>query len=417
MSKRDEREMRRADAREVAEQQASEGFNTAVKIPEGAKRFQLKVGSQRIDIIEYQAGVGNPYAKQGVWHYERTYYVHGNVGPDQNPYCCLFKNWDIPCPICKFAAELRQRPGYDEKLEKSLRPKTRQLFNVIDTENVELGVQIFEVAPFNFGEALAEKIAMSDRRDNYKVFAHYDEGFTLRIATKEQSMEGGRKFKKVSDIEFRQRDKQYGKEVLERVHCLDDLLVKLSYEKLEAVFLQKGGALKGESAERQEDDRKERVPPRREEPEDDDPPPKPRKPVVVDDDDDPPPKPKRQPEPEPEPEKPKINPKKTAAYYGIEVGSFVEHDEHGKCEVVHISSDGTSLRLEDKEGDIHKAISPVEVELIKKKAPPKPAVDEDDDPPPKPKRPKAEDEDEPKPKKKPNPKDWEDDDDVPVSEE
>jgi hypothetical protein len=83
----------------------------------------------------------------------------------------------------------------------------------------------------------------------------------------------------------------------------------------------------------------------------------------------------------------------TAAEKGLKVAYKVDHPEHGRCTVVHISADGTSLKLRDAEGNEHRAVQPSEVELAKapakapaavqekpgRKAPPPPPDDDDDD--------------------------------------
>ena len=46
----------------------------------------------------------------------------------------------------------------------------------------------------------------------------------------------------------------------------------------------------------------------------------------------------------------------------------VQHEEHGVCEVTHISGDGTSLKLKDKSGEIHMGQAPEECTPIKKEA-------------------------------------------------
>ena len=45
-----------------------------------------KEGVSEIDIVGFTAGKGNPYAKEGEYHYERTFYVYNKVGPDEKKY-------------------------------------------------------------------------------------------------------------------------------------------------------------------------------------------------------------------------------------------------------------------------------------------------------------------------------------------
>lgn len=46
----------------------------------------------------------------------------------------------------------------------------------------------------------------------------------------------------------------------------------------------------------------------------------------------------------------------------LTVGQKLKHCKHGVCELVHVSNDGTSLRLKDKDGQTQYAISPKDCE-------------------------------------------------------
>lgn len=335
VSSRKKREERRyADPRKRAEEHQSGFERTVFNVPEGMKVFSLKKdGVYRIDILPYIVGEGNPFADAGMLHYERTFFTHRGIGPESNSYVCLRKTFKKDCPICDHRARMGRDPDEDADLVKALAPKERQLFNVIDLSNPDDGVQLWEISFHLFGKLLDTKIKNDDEGD-YGDFFKLDSGLLLKLGVEEKSF-GGKDFYEVRDIEFKARKQQYDDSMLEQAGILDDLLVEMEYDALKAIFLQTSEA---------DDDVKE---------EDDEPAPKPKgrtsrtskaKPKAEEPDDD----------DADEPE--------TAT--GLKVGDKVEHDEFGLCTVKHISSDGTSLRLEDEDGELHKAISPLDVEPV-----------------------------------------------------
>ena len=69
-----------------------ESFTTkTIKMPEGLSFYKVKTGVKRLDIIPFKVGKGNPFADPGTIHFERTYWVHRNVGANNDTYCCPAK--------------------------------------------------------------------------------------------------------------------------------------------------------------------------------------------------------------------------------------------------------------------------------------------------------------------------------------
>ena len=60
---------------------------------------------------------------------------------------------------------------------------------------------------------------------------------------------------------------------------------------------------------------------------------------------------------------------------------FLVENKWKKCEVMKVSGDGTSLTLEDDEGDTYKAVAPEDVKMIPKDTDDE--EEEDETPPPK----------------------------------
>src|SRR5262249_29306439 len=156
----------------------------------------------RLDIIPYEAGKGNPYADEGMFHYERTYFCHKKVGPNEDTYICPAKTFGKPCPICEERTRLSRDPEADEAVLKSLRPKERQLWNVFVYDQADKGVQVWDVSDWLFGKHLRAKVQKCEK---YESFADPDDGWTLDIGANQESGDGMTWFT-FQDIEFLPRE-------------------------------------------------------------------------------------------------------------------------------------------------------------------------------------------------------------------
>jgi len=244
MKKRSRRLWREAAkrARERAVRRQSGYRQTAYTVPEGARLFRPREGGvKRIDVIPFVAGKGNPYAEEGAITFERTFWVHRNVGPDQAQYVCPAKSAGKRCPICEYRRKLMDDPAADEQMIKDLKPQERQLFNVIDVDEPDKGIQIWDVSYWCFGKQLDGEIKTQaedpEAEEDYSMFFSLTDGYTLRVAIEEASA-GSFSYFKTATIQFRKRRKPYPEDLLDEAHCLDDLIIVLPYEKLKAIFLQ-----------------------------------------------------------------------------------------------------------------------------------------------------------------------------------
>lgn len=395
---RREKEKRKAkmlDTRKYLDEHGSDWKPTSIAIPDGmaAFRFETPESDRKptlylIDVVPYpvarfkgQPG-GNPYVpeddwEEGILSYERTYFVHNNVGPEQKKYTCLRKEWGEDCPICEYVQELLSDPRVDrKKTVNPLREKERQMFLFYDRtskESRKKGLQVYECGHYlSFGQLLKDTLEaarLMDPDHSGLNFADPEEGMTLAITVQKTTFAGeGRSgtFGKPTTIQFVPRDRPLPDEVLEAAPCLDDLPAHMPYDKLYKLFHQA-------DAKAKEDEEGDGRPRGRSLPlpvalrpsasgDDDD----------EDDDDD-----------EERPAAKAIrnlaakamgrNGKKlqTAEDLGIEKGSMVEH-EGDVCEVVYISGDGTSLRLRHPEQDeLIMAVPVGDVELVDEDEAPK----------------------------------------------
>lgn len=390
---RDKKQLRYSDAKQVAQKQKSNFDLNTLSLPKGVGLFQFKEEKvYKIDVIPFEAKAGNPMVDEGFLHYERTYYIHANIGPENKKFVCLSKTFGEPCPICNHVGKL-QKSGADYETVVAYKPKKRQLYAFRDVDNLAAGIQVYEGPYANgFGEVLDAKLDAAEEDDPYRNFFHLDGGRRLKVNCKKDSFktkDGTGSFIKPVNIEMVER-KALSDDLLDQVPCLDDLPKKVSFKELEKLFLE------GESGEteepKDEDEPKASKKPKPEETDenelddDDEPDEKPtaRKPAKpVDDDED-------ESDDEPE-EKPAKRPKKSpVADAGIDVGDIVYYKgDPTDYEVIRISSDGTTITIENDNG---KSIKGVEPEDVSKNAPkkggsngkaetkkPKPPVDDDDE--------------------------------------
>ena len=211
------------------------GGSTMIRIPDGVSMFKPK-NKAIVDILSYVVGEGNPWADKGELHYERTFYAHRNVGAESKSYVCPKMTAGKKCPICEYAAKLSKKSNVDPQMVKDLRPQERQLFNTKDYAAPEKGWQIWDNSFYCFGKTLDGVLSDSDPdEDGFDTFSDLD-GLSLRLGIDQESG-GDFTFDKVNRIVFKNR-KPYTEAELEKLHCLDELLVILSYDELKAKFFE-----------------------------------------------------------------------------------------------------------------------------------------------------------------------------------
>jgi hypothetical protein len=212
------------------------GFESStLNIPTGINQFQLKAGkAQRIDIIPYIAGKGNPNCDEGELAIERTYWIHKNIGPDQKWVSCLAKNENKKCPVCEFRVKLQSDSESSEEAIKALAPQKRQLWNVIDVNNRDKGIQIWDVAQWSFGRLLATLINESDEEDEYDDIYEIDKGSSIRLLTEDKGEFGTQ----VQSIQVKSRTEQYEDNIIDEATCLDDIIKLEEYDDIKKLLLQ-----------------------------------------------------------------------------------------------------------------------------------------------------------------------------------
>lgn len=368
----------------------------AFKLPAGVTQFKFdSAATLRFNIMPFRCGDDNPCQAKGKIWWERTFFVHQNIGPDRKTVCCLRKNWGEKCPICEEQVRLTQKTERgDENGYQRIRDldcKDRQLLALVNVESAALKVQIAEASYAAFGERLQIKLKLGNAKNGYKDFFKLKGGKTIVAQFEKKPLgKGNSHWFKCEGIEMEDREEDYPSSMLEKVPCLDELLIKLPYNSVYSIL---HGVDAGDDDS--DDDSGKRVSKR----DDDDDRPAgksaSKKPADDDGDDD----------------GDNDGDDNETTTVKLEKGDIVWHPEHGRCEVMRVSGDGTSVTLYNEENDErHTAISPdecltgKEAEAAAKKAKAKAKAEESDP-----------EEPEDKPKKAPaKPKTWGDDDDPPA---
>ena len=220
-----------------AKEGAQKGFS--VNLPEDVKRFTPKKGTYKLDVIPYTVSAKRhpDGVTAGEQWCRRPFLIHYGIGVDNKPQICP-RTIGKPCPICEYYEREKKRPGADEEAIKEIRAKARELYNVIDLDNEDDGVQVFEMSYHLFGKLLEGEINEADD-DEIAGFAELKGGKTLKVRFSEATM-GKNKFLEATRIDFLDRD-DYKKSILDDVVDLDSVFNVLPYEELEAVFLEDEG--------------------------------------------------------------------------------------------------------------------------------------------------------------------------------
>jgi len=367
----DRREANRAGSSERDQRHRATGGATHLNIPSGVELFTPEPGkTYRMDMSLYKVGKHNPFCRNEGWlYYELTYYIHGRVGPNNEVYCCPSKMRREPCPICEYRAKLENAgppkgEGRSEWWKREVlpfMPKERQLWLPHVRGNDDEKVMLWDVSHFTFGKLLDQlRKAGSEDEDYKREFDDPKGGACLAVTFTEESG-GGFTFTKAVGIEFKSRPKGMNPALLDHGIDLESVPIVASYDDIKRAFYQEEPDDHSEPEKSQPKGRKAS------EPADDD------------DFDD---------EPEKAPPKKSAGKAEKAADVPpkIVVGQKVRHRKLGVCEVLKVSGDGTSLVLEDEDGNPHKAQDAKDVRPIEDEPKPKakasksvPPPDDDDD--------------------------------------
>jgi hypothetical protein len=238
-------------------EQANSSGSWTLNIPEGVKQLDKIKTRMNLDFIPYKTS-NNPECAPGETFHRRRYGTHGNLGVDNKVRICPAYSFGLPCPVCERNKKLFKGTAEDQEIAKAQNLKKRELYNIIDADDEEAGIQIWDVSYHNFGKMLEEEIN-SDDTDEYAGFPELKGGYTLKCRFKEESFNNNN-FMKVSRIDFEKRE-DFDKDILKEVTDLDKCLKLLSYEELEAELY--GTAVAKKAKETEEEEVEEKAPPKK----------------------------------------------------------------------------------------------------------------------------------------------------------
>jgi hypothetical protein len=214
-------------------------FRNIFKESPDLRLWKCKSGDHIFDIIPYQAGQYDPKAKPGSWKYVLILFVHYQVGVNQDAYVCPARNFNKPCPICEYRAELMKQEDYDEDLVKSLSPKQRSIYNIVvyDSEKErDVGVQVFDVAHWfmeRYLAAMSKVPTLPGQQVNkpYVPFSDPDEGKLISFTRK-----GEGKNSEFIGHRFIDRTYTIPDEYLAGAYKLDEWITLSTYDEIKLAF-------------------------------------------------------------------------------------------------------------------------------------------------------------------------------------
>jgi len=234
-AKKKKRKLKLASAKRAAETRGSGFERNTYRIPEGMSIFKLTApGIKKIEILPYLTTEKTSYVDAGMHYYAKHFFVH-RLPETGEAYVCPKRQSGLRCPICIYRNQLIKELGADDDMVKALKPKERQLFYVLDHDNLEAGVQLWDMSWWLFGRQLEQRLKFSEDDDGFEHFFDPYEGFTLRLGVAEKTF-AGRAFYEVETVDFKERSEPIAEELWEKLDSLDELIKVTSFEKLEQIF-------------------------------------------------------------------------------------------------------------------------------------------------------------------------------------
>ena len=282
-SRKERQEALRARIRDNAKKRGkNSGGNRGIldlSSSESPKFFKPKANrSYLIDIIPWIVQTKNH--PQGIEPGEEDYildvWVHGWIGVSNSTLVCLERTFNKPCPICEERKTLMQDENTPKGIISKLSPQRRALYNIIDLNNEDAGIQIFDATYSQFEVELLEEADRPDlnskeARTEPIIFADLIEGKSIKFRTSEKTfyVSGDSKPKTYityKSFDFVDRD-PIDEEVLKESYAFDKLLIIPSYDEVNKIF--HGVELEhdeNESDKKEVDEEKEESPKKEEKP-------------------------------------------------------------------------------------------------------------------------------------------------------
>lgn len=269
-------------------ERTSNSFNACFDF--GGKKVQFyhvnKEADHALDIIPYTIkSKNNSYVAAGDMAvgdklHMLDYYSHRNIGPLKKTIICPLMTSGLPCPICEEYERAKKAKGWDSEEAKALKPSRRIAYNVIDADDDDETVQIFDVSYFLFAKGLIDEAKHQAKKQgvddlDYAGLLNPADAMTVEFRNTMEK-KGGFETAEYKGFSFVPRKNKYkGVTPID----LDEYMVVKSYKDIEKMFLGEDEEAEDTPPPVEKDERparrsetKEDTPPRRsrrDEPEDD----------------------------------------------------------------------------------------------------------------------------------------------------
>lgn len=238
MAKRKRKRVSREKVKENAAQ-GSRGGSDWFDLPEGVGRWSPdKAGRYNLDILPYEVQSKqhpDDIEPECLW-YKYPFQVHHGLGAASNSLVCP-RSINLPCPVCEERDKLyKEDSDKYEDVIKDLRPQKFVAYNILDPEDSDK-VCVFTMSRGKFAKTLENELKDPDNEEHLAFFDVNKDGRTMRVRFSDAAFEG-RKYIECTKIDFRHREEMDEDEILDKVVCLEKVLIVPPYDKLKAIFLQ-----------------------------------------------------------------------------------------------------------------------------------------------------------------------------------
>ena len=198
--------------------------------------FSPKKGNMSLVVVPYEVALKNHPDRipvGDIWC-RMPVKIHYSVGVEEQAVICP-KTVGKRCPICEDRVEKLKCARTDEEKDAAwaMKAQDRELYNVVDLDDLDSGVQFWDVALGNFGNLFSEEIDAG--QEEYDLFYDPDEPYSVEVRFKQDSF-GGNKFLKAAKIDFEETEAMED-DWLDDAIPLDQSLVILDYAELLALHL------------------------------------------------------------------------------------------------------------------------------------------------------------------------------------
>jgi len=237
------------------EKKTARGTYGYLRLPKDVSVFSPEPGKRsKFDIIPYEVKTTmhpdrNPRtgrATPGTLWYKYSFFIHRGIGGGDGETVVCPSTIGKPCPVCN-ARSKRIKEGANKKETDSLKASKRVLYNVIPREHSKFKEQmhLLDISYYNLQNMIDNDI---DENPKLGIFPDLEEGRTLNVRFASKTIGKSEPYAQADRIDYDERE-PIDESIIDETACLEEVLNILSYEELEAKFLEMdiepdGGELK-----------------------------------------------------------------------------------------------------------------------------------------------------------------------------